>query len=281
MGLSGKSKGKSGEVSALPEPLLFRCAAGAKEERRRNKESRFFVDAGVSSGLEKRLARVGGEKVNPMRILLAAAAILPLFSSGCSEGVSVRAATDDASKTSTDMVENRAPLSCTIRGEPTCKLGNVPDVSVVITNQTKTDIYLVGSLDGSHCKWRYPFCYFEVIRPDGRLALPPGKGCGHANELREKDFVKVPPGGTFDPYQEIDEGGFFLSCQLTASAFRTAGEYRIRFVYSTKYDDIIAWVGDGVATAAEYKKLLGMFRQVPKVEIRSNEIKIRIVKGGK
>src|SRR5262245_6264823 len=81
----------------------------------------------------------------------------------------------------------KPPLTCTIHSQPTCELGQVPAISVEIANWTEGEIYLIGSLDGSDLKWRYPFCYFELIGPDGK---PPKTGvarCGNMNTIREKD----------------------------------------------------------------------------------------------
>lgn len=93
------------------------------------------------------------------------------------------------------------PLSCTIWcDEPTCDLGHVPNIAVMLTNQAKSDIYLVGSLDGSDSEMRYPFCYFEVIGPDGKSAVQGIPRCGNTNMLGEKNFVNVSPGESFFPY---------------------------------------------------------------------------------
>ena len=91
------------------------------------------------------------------------------------------------------------PLGCSIRGQPTCELGKAPNVTVALTNQTAEEVYLIGSLDASDSKWRYPHCYFEVTGPDGTSAVQGIGRCGNMNTLREQDFVEVPPGGAFDP----------------------------------------------------------------------------------
>jgi hypothetical protein len=170
-------------------------------------------------------------------------------------------------------VPRNKPLDCTIRSQRTCVLGKVPKITVTITNRSKAHIYLVGSLDASDRKWRYPHCYFKVTGPDGKSAVQECGRCGNMNNLREKDFVKVPPGKAFEPYQKMDEQGFFSSIQLDETTFRKAGDYRIRFFYSTKNHAIAKWMGD-----AKDEKIVGMFKRVPKVEIRSNEIKVTIVK---
>jgi hypothetical protein len=146
-----------------------------------------------------------------------------------------------------------------------------------LTNQTAADIYLVGSLDGSASKRRYPHCYFEVTGPDGKSAVPRVQWCANMNTLREKDFDKVPPGGAFNPFQHIDEYGFFSAYEIDPRTFRTAGEYSIRFVYSTKSDTIAEWGGDHRDRVAADQRLVGLFRQVPKVEVKSKEIKVSVV----
>jgi hypothetical protein len=212
-----------------------------------------------------------------MRFTLGAAATLLLLSATCVAPVPELAVADEPLAAPVAAVPKSAPekelLGCTIRSERTCELGKVSKVTVTITNQTKADIYLVGSLDASDCKWRYPHCYFEVTGPDGKSAVQEsGRWCGYMNRLREKDFVKVPPGKAFDPFQRVDSYGFFSAYQLDPSTFRAPGEYRIRFVYSTKNPAIATWRGD-----AADQKIVGLFRQVPKVEIRSNEIKVCVI----
>jgi len=165
-------------------------------------------------------------------------------------------------------------LGCVIRGDRTCILGSAPKITVSLINQFDYGIYLVGSLDASDCQRRYPFCYFEVTSPDGNWAYRSIGRCAHMNPLREKDFVRVPPGGKFDPYQRIDDEGFFSSIQLCPRTFSSTGRYRVRFVYCTRNGDIRDWGGWKVASDA---KILSMFERVPKVEVNSNEIAITVV----
>jgi hypothetical protein len=173
------------------------------------------------------------------------------------------------------------PITCTICSEATCESGSAPTISVEIANWTDSDIYLIGSLDGSDLKIRYPLCYFEVIGPMGR-PVPPRipRFCANMNSLRVKDFVKVPPGGKFNPYDH----GFFHSSQITPKTFTTPGEYRIRLVYSTDQADAKYWLGDVhgdqslmLNTGGSNEAVVKLLAQVPKTTVTSNEITIRVV----
>jgi hypothetical protein len=207
-------------------------------------------------------------------IWILAAASLPLFTAGCAK-VSLESVAAAATLIPQG-TPKPGPVGCTLKGDRTCEPGKVPKITVTLTNQTNADIYLVGSLDASDCKWRYPHCYFEVTGPDGKSAVQGIARCGNKNTLRIKDFAKVPPRGTFDPYQQIDEPGFFPAHQLSAGTFRTPGVYRLRFVYSTKSDDIGAWAGDGGRALAANEEIMNLFKQVPRVEVRSNEIVLTV-----
>ncbi len=215
-----------------------------------------------------------------MRIVLVMTATLAILGIGCTESGPDAGAGEEQAVVPMVPVQKRAqernPLGCTIRSESECELGRAPKVSVTLSNQTNADVYLVGSLDASDCKWRYPHCYFEVTGPDGKSAVQGAARCGNMNTLREKDFVRVPPGGTFDPYQRVDGYGFFPAHQLSPDTFRMPGEYRIQFVYSTDSNNLFEWGGDGRTEVASDEKLIGMFKQVPKVEVRSNEVKVTV-----
>jgi hypothetical protein len=165
-------------------------------------------------------------------------------------------------------------------------LGQVPAISVEIANWTESEIYLIGSLDGSDTKWRYPFCYFEVLGPDGKpVQLRLFRDCGNMNAIREKDFVKVRPGGKFNPYQKIDDLGFFGTSLITPATFQAEGEYRIRFVYSTDRADPKFWVGDVHGNVSEMlnagttnENVVKLLAKVPKTTVSSNEITVKVVR---
>ena len=182
------------------------------------------------------------------------------------------------------------PLTCTIRcAEPIIVLGKTPTITVTITNRTKQDVVLVGSLDGSDGR-RFPYCQFDVQNADGTSAMKPTKGlCGYKNMLRKQDFVTVPAEMDFDPFKKIDSYGFFGPSGLNTNTFDKLGTYRITFFYSTKNDDILAWAGndsrsdanilasDGKHPVTTDAALLALFKQVPKLELTSNTLTITVV----
>lgn len=172
----------------------------------------------------------------------------------------------------------KSPLRCELRGSRSIKLGQTPWVKVTITNQTGQEIYLVGSLDDSDTKSRFPHCYFEVTGPDGKPPEIIDIRCGFQNPLKVNDFVRVGVGGRFNPYQAINGHGFFSSYQISESGFPVAGKYRVRFVYSTAAGNLEKWQGtvwrDQVTGNKNIQRL---FKRVPKVEVKSNVIEVTVV----
>jgi len=217
-----------------------------------------------------------------MRHRLMSIGVFFVFAAGCFESPTEPAAGDSAdSSKNGQRGEKTGSVSCALRGEPVCELGNTPKLTISLVNQTGEDICLVGCLDASSCKWRYPHCCFEIIGPSGPIADNYGARCGNMNTLREQDFVNVPPGGSFDPFQSIDSYGFFGTHQLNPKTFSTPGTYRIRFVYSTNQAKIGAWAGDRSDAVIADKNLGALFAKVPKVEVQSNEFLLTVVAPGK
>jgi hypothetical protein len=131
-------------------------------------------------------------------------------------------------------------LSCEISSlQAAYTVGDVPKVSVVIRNDSDRPVVLVGSLDGSEERWRYPLVYFELTGPEGENAFGPYGRCGNMDGIRVEDFVKVQPGETFDPYSS----GFFGPIALSRALFDRAGTYRLSFTYSTLAPELADWWG--------------------------------------
>jgi hypothetical protein len=96
---------------------------------------------------------------------------------------------------------------------------------------------------------------------------------------------KCPPGGKFNPYQKIDDHGFFGTSLITPATLRAEGEYRIRFVYSTERAEPKFWLGDAngdmglmLNTGGANENVVKLLAKVPKTTASSNEITVKVVR---
>jgi hypothetical protein len=99
------------------------------------------------------------------------------------------------------------------------------------------------------------------------------------NTLRVEDFKLIKPGQAFDPYQRIDNYGFFTDHIIAnKEAFKTPGTYKIKFHYATNSSDIQAFMGDKPSRRSNFDslKIDSLFRTVPRIELTSNEIVFRV-----
>lgn len=171
-----------------------------------------------------------------------------------------------------------AALKCELSSDKKVyKKGELPKLTVKIINDSEQDIYLIGSLDGSDVQWRFPYCYYSITGPRPKNTAQ-GR-CGNMNTLRVKDFKSVKAGETFDTYETIDGYGFFTDHIATdKETFKTPGEYRIQFNYSTNAKSISDFTGDHSRYNTDSLQIDSMFKAVPRVELKSNEIVIRVEK---
>jgi hypothetical protein len=165
-------------------------------------------------------------------------------------------------------------LSCTLTSDKkNYKVGELPKFNAIIKNISKQDIYLIGALDGSDGMLRYPYCYFVVSKPKENKRFF-GR-CGNTNPLRIEDFVLVKAGQSFSPYGER----FFSDIQVTNNyTFQDKGIYKIKFYYTTKSTSIKDYQGDeDQRQTKEYRqKLEKLFKLVPRTDLSSNEIEIKV-----
>ena len=161
---------------------------------------------------------------------------------------------------------NPVQVVCTVRAAKThLVLGESPTAEVEIRNTGSQAILLVGNLDGSSSRRRYPHAYFEVEGPPGGVEAHGAVGCGGPfNPLREKDFVLLEPGSSFDPHANGNGSDFFHDTSLGWIKLSKPGGYRIVFHYSTDQRDPGAWNSKGSAVDTE---LVETLRSVPPVTI--------------
>lgn len=166
-----------------------------------------------------------------------------------------------------------ADFECTITTDRTTyAVGEVPNISFRITNKTAKEIVLVGSLDGSDVGWRFPKCRLEILDAAGKPVSAQIARCGNMNVLKTTDFVAVPAGNSFNPFGN----GFFRLSQLGQFPVTVPGDYTLRFHYSTS-DRVHDYFGDERMSgqkiaSAEINRL---FERVPKLDLKSNELKLK------
>jgi hypothetical protein len=153
------------------------------------------------------------------------------------------------------------------------EVGDTPDLLVTVFNGSEQTVYLVGSLDGSERQSRYPHAYYTISGPPNGVKTEPLVYCGNLNGLRREDFIHLHPGESFDPYMNIDSGGFFAAAKLRASKLTEPGEYRFTFHYSTASPTIDDWKGTVEHVSIDALELL---KRVPRVEIRCS-VDVRVV----
>ncbi|MDB5200659.1 MAG: hypothetical protein JWQ27_68 [Ferruginibacter sp.] len=182
--------------------------------------------------------------------------------------------------TNQEGAKNSAEFRCQLMADKEVyKIGELPRLTVMIYNDSDSAVYLIGSLDGSDVKWRYPYCYFTIDKP--RATKSNIQRCGNMNTIRSADFKQVKPGQSFNPYEGIDNYGFFPDYNTTnKETFTSAGNYKIQFHYSTNSLDITKFIGDPLTSrnSSDSLKIHSLFHKVPKLELVSNEIAIKVEK---
>ena len=101
------------------------------------------------------------------------------------------------------------------------------------------------------------------------------------NTLRLHDFKLIHAGQEFNPYESIDDYGFFTDYTTTdKETFKNPGVYKIKFHYSTNSQDINQFMGDKPFRndPSDSLRLDSLFRTVLRVELTSNEIIIKVTK---
>ena len=176
------------------------------------------------------------------------------------------------------LVEDAPLLSCRLESSRAVwKSGETVDLQVRLVNESAHALTLIGALDASDNAWRYPHCVWERQDAEGRWrAIGSGPRGGNTNDLRKEDLFEVGAGGSFDPYQHVDHGGFFRARVHRAEYFAEPGEYRLRFRYSTESDDIADFRGDLNQGFDLDRGLRKPLSRVPRVTLVSNELVLTV-----
>lgn len=126
-------------------------------------------------------------------------------------------------------------------GKKSFRVGDRLEVQVRLQNLSDKTFYLVGCLDASESRSRYPHAFWVISGPErcadsnvGTLLSALGDSLGPG------DFVRLRPGDAFDPFgcgealQQGRAGEFAMSYISTDYSFTKPGHHSVYFRYATR-----------------------------------------------
>jgi hypothetical protein len=140
---------------------------------------------------------------------------------------------------------------------------------VWITNVSEEPVWMVGVLPGSE-GLRYPHYVVEIVGPAGPIQVQFPEALDYVRGLRSGDFVRLAPGGSFDPQGE----GFVPIQQLAWFKPSEPGTYRLRICFDATAQDPRQWLGH--TSVRDQHKVEGLLAQVPRVKVWSNALEINV-----
>ena len=168
------------------------------------------------------------------------------------------------------------------------RIGEKPQVDVLIINRTDSTIYLPNSLDGSSNLTRLPFCDIKILNKEkvgNFIDLNP-------NPIIESDLQQLRPNDCFNPirnykleimhfesdsllfnmpYTQTQLSGPWLPNGLNAKNYLIPKNYNIQFVYSTKDSTLHDWNIHENYTNFNLTKL----DSIPRINIKSNIVTLK------
>jgi hypothetical protein len=187
------------------------------------------------------------------------------------------------------IIETDTGIVCVLIPQKTYyRIGENPQINVLLINKTDRTIYLPGCLDGSSIPFRLPYCDVKLLN---RKKIMPRMLCGMTNPMRESDLQMLKPNECFNPLNRYwlqietfppdsllnfnesvitELSNYFPPAILDGQDFLIPGEYQIQFVYSTMPDSTIFF---GWNTSADFR--LELFDSIPQISITSNIVKLK------
>jgi hypothetical protein len=154
-------------------------------------------------------------------------------------------------------------LSCQIQpAKERFTVGDTPNFDVVLRNNSDETFFLVGAIDDSESKTRYPHVTLTIEGPENGISSPKFARCGFQNPLTMRDFVEMPPGGTIEPIT----CPFWPPSDAVHARFAKPGRYVITFQYSSNEIDYAHWVGTSSGGFAP-QPVIDTLKRVPRVEV--------------
>ena len=171
------------------------------------------------------------------------------------------------------------------------RIGESPQLDVVLINRTGKRIYLPGCLDGSSDKIRLPYCDFVILNPglefNRFIDVNP-------NPLLKEDLVLLNPNESFDPLKNyqlrmdtfpadtllgLDThvstrlNKFWTPRGLYGNNFLIPGNYDIQFVYSTE-DSIETFLGWNCSDVS-CRFVASYIDSIPRFTAKSNVVRLK------
>lgn len=169
------------------------------------------------------------------------------------------------------------------------RIGEIPDLDLILINRTDSVIYLPGSLDGSPVMTRLPYCDFEVLnRKVNRKRFIDV----NPNPLIKEDLVRLAPNECFNAFDKktlvIKNYGYdsLINKNVIENSLNNywspfdfghkrilwPGIYKVRVVYSTIPNSNIfaGWNIQGL-----FKQNENYIDSIPEIEIMSNIVTLR------
>jgi hypothetical protein len=148
-------------------------------------------------------------------------------------------------------------------------------IEVAIRNLLQQKVWLVGVVDGSENRIRYPHYRPEIVLAEKVVAEPQTPEDPLVSPLRLADFRQLAPGEAFDPTKR--QGGAAYLPLSTFSTFQPAvpGRYEFSLMLSTESENPEQWLGR-FGQDAERSAVLERIAEVPRLTIRSNVLEVDV-----
>jgi hypothetical protein len=135
------------------------------------------------------------------------------------------------------------------------KVGEVPELSLILINKGSEDVVLVRPGDGSECGWRTPLIEWSESEWFS------GPRCGNINALRPEEVFTLKPGES----KQFSEW-------VGIPAFERPGRYRL----SVRYTNIPELAWHGISMGSHDRPTLQAVRQSTKVVAVSNSVEFLV-----
>ncbi|MDF3308887.1 hypothetical protein P3H15_28130 [Rhodococcus sp. T2V] len=171
------------------------------------------------------------------------------------------------------MPEPEGGLSLHLRAGGPTQRGHPLSVSIQLRNCGPRRCLLVGVLDGSESCLRYPHYRPQIVHDGAVVAAPEVSEDPLVGPLRAVDFVRLDPGGAFDPSAGHGAAAFLPLTTFTNFVPTESGIYVCTLEFSTESLRTEDWLGR-FNQDAERDVVLDLIADVPRVTLRAEPLQM-------